>query len=189
MLCHVVSANIGYVLSFGPAHVLISSGINAVLYYSNDILSKSLPDLGPYVSVGITVINVIMTFPPIVLIEVLQNILSLQSGSDLSLENGQKISLAAICCGFCALIGYSWVQSGRWCFYIVQCGNHYIRHVSHRVPYNLLSLTCDRSFAVGLGPIPFVMIPEVSPPQAVSALSSIALSLNCEFTPTLPWLN
>ena len=54
-----------------------------------------------------------------------------------------------------------------------------------------------RSFAVGLGPIPFVMIPEVSPAnvsrikqdkyivethfmmQAVSSLSSMALSLNC----------
>lgn len=41
-----------------------------MLYYSNAILSKSLPDLGPYVSVGITVVNVIMTFPPIFLIEV-----------------------------------------------------------------------------------------------------------------------
>lgn len=41
-----------------------------VLYYSNEILSKSLPDLGPYVSLGITVVNVIMTFPPIILIEV-----------------------------------------------------------------------------------------------------------------------
>lgn len=41
-----------------------------VLYYSNDILSKALPDVGPYVSLGITVVNVIMTFPPIFLIEV-----------------------------------------------------------------------------------------------------------------------
>lgn len=40
-----------------------------VLYYSNEILSKSLPDFGPYVSLGITVINVLMTFPPVVLIE------------------------------------------------------------------------------------------------------------------------
>jgi len=41
-----------------------------VLYYSNDILSKSLPNLGAYISLGITVINVLMTFPTIVLIEV-----------------------------------------------------------------------------------------------------------------------
>ena len=41
-----------------------------VLYYSNDILSKSLPSLGPYLSLGITIVNVIMTFPAIILIEV-----------------------------------------------------------------------------------------------------------------------
>lgn len=43
---------------------------SVVLYYSNDILSKALPDFGPYISLGITVVNVLMTFPPIVLIEV-----------------------------------------------------------------------------------------------------------------------
>lgn len=41
-----------------------------VLYYSNAILSRALPDLGPYVSLGISVVNVLMTFPPIMLIEV-----------------------------------------------------------------------------------------------------------------------
>lgn len=46
------------------------SGINAILYYSNDILSKSLPDLAAYISLGVTIVNVIMTFPPIFLIEV-----------------------------------------------------------------------------------------------------------------------
>lgn len=46
------------------------SGINAVLYYSNKILGKTLPSLGPYVSLAVTIVNVAMTFPPIVLIEV-----------------------------------------------------------------------------------------------------------------------
>lgn len=41
-----------------------------VLYYSNNILSKSLPELAPYVSLGISVVNFLMTFPPIFLIEV-----------------------------------------------------------------------------------------------------------------------
>jgi hypothetical protein len=41
-----------------------------VLYYSNNILSKSLPGLGPYVSLGVTIVNVVMTFPPILLVEV-----------------------------------------------------------------------------------------------------------------------
>ncbi|KAG6820801.1 hypothetical protein H0H93_011566, partial [Arthromyces matolae] len=64
------------------------SGINAVLYYSNAILSKALPELGPYVSLGITIVNVIMTFPPIVLIERVgrQRLLAISSfGSLLSL--------------------------------------------------------------------------------------------------------
>ena len=42
----------------------------AVLYYSNDILSKSLPEMGPYISLGITIVNTIMTFTPIFLIDV-----------------------------------------------------------------------------------------------------------------------
>jgi hypothetical protein len=45
-------------------------GVNAVLYYSNAILAKSFPTLGPYVSLAITLVNVIMTFPAIFLIEV-----------------------------------------------------------------------------------------------------------------------
>ncbi|KAL5532926.1 HGT20 [Sanghuangporus sanghuang] len=45
------------------------SGINAVLYYSNKILGKTLPSLGPYVSLAVTIVNVAMTFPPIILIE------------------------------------------------------------------------------------------------------------------------
>lgn len=44
--------------------------IEPVLYYSNDILSKSLPELAAYVSLGVTVVNFLMTFPPIFLIEV-----------------------------------------------------------------------------------------------------------------------
>lgn len=43
---------------------------HAVLYYSNDILGKSLPSLAAYVSLLITVVNAAMTFPPIFLIEV-----------------------------------------------------------------------------------------------------------------------
>lgn len=50
--------------------IKILTSMHTVLYYSNDILSKALPDLGPFVSLGITIINAIMTFPPIFLIEV-----------------------------------------------------------------------------------------------------------------------
>ncbi|KAJ3503651.1 hypothetical protein NLJ89_g8336 [Agrocybe chaxingu] len=124
------------------------SGINAgaVLYYSNDILAKSLPELGPYVSLGVTVINVIMTFPPIILIERL----------------GRRPLLLLSTLGGMASVGalgYG-LDSGASTF------------------SSLAIITFVMSFATGLGPIPFVMIPEVSPPYAVSSLSSVALSLN-----------
>ncbi|TFK42786.1 general substrate transporter [Crucibulum laeve] len=122
------------------------SGINAVLYYSNAILSRSLPDLGPYVSLGITIVNVIMTFPPILLIERMgrRSLLTLSTF-------GSLFSLFAIGIG---------LDSG-----LVLLSS-------------IATLTFVTSFAVGLGPIPFVMISEVSPPHAVSVLSSVALSLN-----------
>ncbi|GLB35157.1 putative major facilitator superfamily, sugar transporter (TC 2.A.1.1) family protein [Lyophyllum shimeji] len=122
------------------------SGINAVLYYSNAILSKSLPELGPYVSLGITVVNALMTFPPIILIERLgrRRLLAISTG-------GALVSLYAV--GFGLNTGKATLSS-------------------------IAILTFVMSFAVGLGPIPFVMIPEVSPAHAVSALSSVALSLN-----------
>ncbi|KAJ3553577.1 hypothetical protein NM688_g3534 [Phlebia brevispora] len=122
------------------------SGVNAVLYYSNDILSKALPDLGPYISLGITIVNVIMTFPPIFLIERL----------------GRKTLLALSATGaLLSLVGVGYgLDSG-----LVAVASVTI-------------LTFVASFAIGIGPVPFVMIPEVSPLHAVSALSSVGLSLN-----------
>lgn len=122
------------------------SGVNAVLYYSNDILSKALPDLGPFVSLGITIVNVIMTFPPIFLIERLgrKTLLSLSAG-------GAFLSLVGVGFG---------LDSG-----LVALAS-------------ITILTFVASFAIGIGPVPFVMIPEVSPLHAVSALSSVGLSLN-----------
>ncbi|KAF7295255.1 25S rRNA adenine-N(1) methyltransferase [Mycena indigotica] len=122
------------------------SGINAVLYYSNDILSKSLPNLGPYVSLGITVVNVVMTFPPILLIDRIgrRQLLYISSIGAIS-------SLVLV--GFGLNLGFGTLSS-------------------------IAILSFVTSFACGLGPIPFVLIPEISPFHAVSALSSIALSLN-----------
>ncbi|KAI0811033.1 general substrate transporter [Irpex lacteus] len=122
------------------------SGVNAVLYYSNDILAKALPDLGPYVSLGITIVNVFMTFPPIFLIERLgrKKLLTLST-------TGAIISLLGV--GFGLNTGVVALAS-------------------------ITILTFVASFATGIGPVPFVMIPEVSPKHAVSALSSVGLSLN-----------
>ncbi|EIM82522.1 general substrate transporter [Stereum hirsutum FP-91666 SS1] len=122
------------------------SGINAVLYYSNDILSKALPDLGPFVSLGITIVNAIMTFPPIFLIERLgrRTLLLLSVG-------GALVSLVLVGVGLDANV---------------------VSLASAAI------MTFVMSFAIGLGPVPFVIIPEVSPSHAVGALSSVALSLN-----------
>ncbi|KAJ6606572.1 general substrate transporter [Mycena vulgaris] len=113
----------------------------SVLYYSNDILSKSLPELGPYVSLGITIVNVLMTFPPIFLIE----------------RMGRRQLLTISTLG--AISSLTLVGIG------LNTGTVTLSSIA--------ILTFVTSFATGLGPVPFVMIPE-----AVSALSSIALSLN-----------
>ncbi|KAG1882922.1 general substrate transporter [Suillus subluteus] len=122
------------------------SGINAVLYYSNDILSKSLPELASYVSLAITIVNFFMTFPPIFLIE----------------RVGRKQLIQLSVAG--ALLSHLAVGYGL---------NNGLVTLS-----SIAITTFVMSFAFGLGPIPFVIIPEVAPPHAVSAISSVGLSLN-----------
>ncbi|KZT66806.1 general substrate transporter [Daedalea quercina L-15889] len=122
------------------------SGVNAVLYYSNDILSKALPDWGPWISVGITVVNFLMTFAPIVLID----------------RVGRKQLLSVSATG--AILSLLGVGFGLNSSLVALASVTIISFVA--------------SFAVGIGPVPFVMIPEVSPHHAVSALSSVGLSLN-----------
>jgi len=122
------------------------SGINAVLYYSNDILSKTLPELASYVSLAITIVNFFMTFPPIFLIE----------------------------------------RVGRKQLILLSAAGAILSHllVGYGLSYDLVALssvaitTFVMSFAIGLGPIPFVIIPEIAPFHAVSAVSSVGLSVN-----------
>ncbi|KZT56554.1 general substrate transporter [Calocera cornea HHB12733] len=45
------------------------SGINSVIYYSTNILGRLAPTLSPYISLIIAVINALMTFPPVFLID------------------------------------------------------------------------------------------------------------------------
>ncbi|KAF8502449.1 general substrate transporter [Gautieria morchelliformis] len=122
------------------------SGINAVLYYSNDILSRVMPDAAAYVSLGVTVINVLMTFPPIYLIE----------------RIGRRSLVTISTVGaLLSLLGVGYGING-----------------GHIMLASVAIITFVASYAVGLGPVPFVIIPDVSPIHAVSSLSSIALSLN-----------
>jgi len=134
------------------------SGVNAVLYYSNDILSNVIPGLGPYISILVTVVNVIMTFPPIFLIE----------------RIGRKKLLTASV--LTAVVAHGFIGFGLNNGFVVTC--------------SIAILVFIMAFASGLGPIPFIMLPEVSPPHAVSALTSIALSMNwvCNFVVGLSFL-
>ncbi|KIJ29886.1 hypothetical protein M422DRAFT_36797 [Sphaerobolus stellatus SS14] len=122
------------------------SGVNAVLYYSNGILSGVLPQAAAYVSLGITVVNALMTFPPIYLIERLgrRSLITMSAV-------GSIVSLF--------LVGYG-LNGG------------------HVILASVAVITFIASFAIGLGPIPFVIISDVTPFSAVNSVSSIALSLN-----------
>ncbi|KAG8799484.1 hypothetical protein FRC19_003759 [Serendipita sp. 401] len=122
------------------------SGINAVMYYSTDILSRAMPEAAPYVSLAVAVINVIMTFPPIFVIE----------------RYGKR-----------KLLMYSVVGSIIAVVLLAIALNYKMNAAS--AVGTLLFVSC---FAFGLGPIPFIIIPDVSPLYAVAALSSISLSIN-----------
>ncbi|CAD6892749.1 unnamed protein product [Tilletia controversa] len=124
------------------------SGINAVLYYSTGILKKVLPASAELVGLGITVINALMTFPPIYLI-------------DESRFGRRKLLLvsASTMSAFAVLLGIS--INGGW-----------------RLMSAVAIVGFVAAFSVGLGPVPFLILPELVPARAVSAASSAGLSIN-----------
>lgn len=46
------------------------AGINAVLFYSTPVLQSLLPGVAGLISIGISVVNALMTFPPLFLVDV-----------------------------------------------------------------------------------------------------------------------
>ena len=106
---------------------------NAVLYYSVGILGSILPALAGSIGILITVINIVMTFPPIYLID--------------EHRVGRKrlmVGSALVMAVASALLGAGIVAG-----------------------YKTLSATCMilmvAGFSFGLGPIPFVILPELVP--------------------------
>jgi len=122
------------------------SGINAVMYYSNAILGKVLPDMAAYVSLLITAFNVLMTFPPIFLIE----------------RVGRR-SILLLSIGGCAITAITAAIG-------LNVGNPILGSIS--------IVAFVGFFAIGLGPVPFVIISEIVPSNAVGSLSSVGLSFN-----------
>ncbi|KAK0531053.1 Bifunctional purine biosynthesis protein PurH [Tilletia horrida] len=124
------------------------SGINAVLYFSTGILKKVLPASAELVGLGITVINALMTFPPIYLID--------------ERRFGRRkllLSSAGTMSAFALLLGVS--INGSW-----------------RTMSAVAIVGFVAAFSVGLGPVPFLILPELVPTKAVSAASSAGLSIN-----------
>jgi len=101
------------------------------MFYSTDILSAALPNAGAYVSLGVAVINLLMTIPPIFAIE-------RYGHRKLLIISIAGIIASLVVLGFALNAGWTTISS-------------------------IATLSFVSAFAMGMGPIPFVMIPEVSP--------------------------
>ncbi|CEH14491.1 Permease of the major facilitator superfamily [Ceraceosorus bombacis] len=136
------------------------SGVNAVLYYSSSILSDALgagsdghgssdsEATAKLIALGITIINALMTFPPLYLV----------SESRL----GRK-SLLLLSAG-------------------VMCASNAVLAVGIVNNISILSalsiVTVVAGFSLGLGPVPFLILPELVEPRAVTSASALGVSLN-----------
>lgn len=109
------------------------SGINAVLYYSVGILGSILPSLAGSIGILITVINIIMTFPPIYLIDEHR-----VGRKNLMVGSALVMAVASAMLGAGIVYGYKVISAV--CMVAMVAG-----------------------FSFGLGPIPFVILPEVVP--------------------------
>jgi hypothetical protein len=118
------------------------------MYYSNEILSKALPTWAPYVSLVITIVSVLMTFPAIFLVDVSKNFRFPRPMYNSVMQRmGRSLLLQASVAG--AVFSLVAVGFGL--------DNRYPTVVGVSI------ITFVMSFAVGLGPVPFVLISEVSP--------------------------
>lgn len=124
------------------------SGVNAIMYYSTGILSTLLPSMAPFVGLLITMINAAMTLPPLWLVD------------DVRFGRWRLLLLSATGMGVCSLVlAYALSYAHAWLSGVAI----------------VLMIAC---FSVGLGPVPFVLIPEVMPPADVTTGSAIGLGLN-----------
>ncbi|GAA6019977.1 hypothetical protein JCM8202_004939, partial [Rhodotorula sphaerocarpa] len=122
------------------------SGINAVMYYSTSILTAVNPTSAQTVSLFMTLVNLVMTFPAIFLIDrVGRRTLLVASLALLSVSS--------------AVLGWS-INNDQ--FAIASAG--------------IIAFVV--SFALGLGPVPFVLVGEMPPAEAKSATASIAVAVN-----------
>ncbi|GAA5910161.1 hypothetical protein JCM8208_006746 [Rhodotorula glutinis] len=122
------------------------SGINAVMYYSTKILTAVNPGSAKMVSLYVTLVNLVMTFPAVFLIDRLGR-------RSLLLVSLSAMSLSTAVLGWAINTEHFAVASAGIIAFVV-------------------------SFAIGLGPVPFVLVGELPPKEASSATASIAVAVN-----------
>ncbi|CAG8556265.1 1927_t:CDS:2 [Acaulospora morrowiae] len=122
------------------------SGINAVLYYSTNILSKILPDSSDLITVYISVVNTLMTLVSAYLMD--------RSGRrTLLLYSIGSMSAASALLGFGIIHDYGFLSALSIILFVA-------------------------TFSFGLGPIPFLITPEIVDTHAAATASSLGMGLN-----------
>lgn len=134
------------------------SGVNAVLYYSTGILSDVIKGDGAggnggdriarWIGFGITFVNFLMTFPPIPLID--------------ERRLGRKRLLQ--------------ISSATMAVSALALGIALIRSYTNIAAASIVIFTAG--FSAGLGPIPFLILPELVPRHAIPAASSLGIACN-----------
>lgn len=104
-----------------------------MLYYSVGILGSTLPALAGSIGILITIINIIMTFPPIYLIDEHR-----VGRKNLMVGSAIVMTIASALLGAGIIFGYKIISAV--CMILMVAG-----------------------FSFGLGPIPFVILPELVP--------------------------
>lgn len=122
------------------------SGINAVIFYSNSIMSSITPASSDIVTIFISIINLLMTLISAIL-----------------MDRAGRRTLFLYSAGVMSFITF------LLAFGIEQ-------NLSYLSAITIVGFVA--AFAIGLGPIPFLIIPEIVDTQAVSAAGSFALATN-----------
>jgi len=120
---------------------------NAVLYYSVGILGSILPALAGSIGILITVINILMTFPPIYLIDEHR-----VGRKNLMVGSAIVMAIASALLGGGIVYGYKGLSA--FCMILMVAG-----------------------FSFGLGPIPFVILPELVPSRVSTPFLRPSLDL------------
>ncbi|GAA5975515.1 hypothetical protein JCM10908_005185 [Rhodotorula pacifica] len=122
------------------------SGINAVMYYSTSILTAVNPTSAQSVSVFMAFVNLVTTFPAILLID--------RAGRrPLLVSSLLLLSIST------AVLGWAINR------------DHFVLASAGIIAFVI-------SFAIGLGPVPFVLVGELPLDEAKSSTASIAVAVN-----------